>query len=217
MFKQWAISSIESMKSLGFETNLSNNATNDADDSDSDEEGDDHDSCCAGCDKILTDCAQQLFSFVGRVLSEMFAGKEEPGIEQIVDDLLVNDTLIDNRLSDVHTVCSFRLFSKMEEKILKKTRLMFRQLQLRFRYGIPNVFRGLKVLFSLAFLNVPFISDAESGPRLVPVRPESLWLKWANSLVAQVGWVLEDNAHTDPDPSAEYAVHRKHFCGTNPA
>ncbi len=40
------------------------------------------------------------------------SAEENDRVEKMADNILVNDTLIDNRLSDVHTVCNFRIFSR---------------------------------------------------------------------------------------------------------
>ncbi len=45
-----------------------------------------------------------------RALSKLFFREECDRIKKTADYILVNDTLIDNRLSDVHTVCKVRLF-----------------------------------------------------------------------------------------------------------
>ncbi len=98
MFKQWTISSIKSMESLGYKTEIINF---DPDESDSDDADDDED----GLHEWFISGLQWVNA---RVQSK------PDRIEHIADKIRVNDTLIDNRLSDVHTVCNLRLLS-MEE------------------------------------------------------------------------------------------------------
>ncbi len=62
--------------------------------------------------------------------------------------------------------------------------------------------------FSLTFLEHPRFSNTDSGPRLVPKYPESLWLNWAIALVAQAGWMLYGSPQTEPGPSVEYGKSR---------
>ncbi len=97
--------------------------------------------------------------------------EESNRIEKMADNILVNETLIDNRLSDVHTVCNIRLFSREERMKMKRAKSTFKHLHLRFLYGFANVFSGMRMLFSLSFLKHPRFPNADSGLRLVPKRP----------------------------------------------
>ncbi len=81
------------MESLGFQTRLKNNDSNNADYRDSDEDHNVHDAC-TGCDTIAMNCSQCLSSSVTQILSPIFPRKEQPRTEQILDALLVNDTLV---------------------------------------------------------------------------------------------------------------------------
>ncbi len=96
---------------------------------------------------------------------------EKDWVEIMADKILVNETLIDNRLSDVHTVCNFRVFSREERKKMKRAKSRFVQLWFRFRYGFANALRGMRILFSLTFLRHPRFSNAASGPRLFRSTP----------------------------------------------
>ncbi len=44
-------------------------------------------------------------------------------IENLADDILVNDTMIDNRLSDVHTTCYMRFLSREEQRTVRHEKL----------------------------------------------------------------------------------------------
>lgn len=202
MFKQWAISSIKSMESLGFKTtgppNRPPNAGDEAYESDSDD--DEH----GGSTR---DCRQGLWFFFQ--LAHSLTIKDR--IEKIADDVLVNETLIDNRLSDAHTVCNLCLLSREETRTVKRAKSLFNRLWLRFRFSFLNALRVIPILVSLAFLEFPHFPNVKSGPRLVPRRPESVWLSWAAALVAQAGWMVDEFAHTKPNPSGEYEEHRNHF------
>ncbi len=212
MFKQWTISSIKSMESLGYETRSPNTAADDAEDSDSEDEGDEHGELGEHGDVgTAHDHGQYLSFFFNKFQSGGTLNQDERRIEKIADAILVNDSLIDNRLSDVHTVCHPRLMSNAERKIVKKAKHVLLRHWYALRYGIVNVVRVIRVLFSLALMKAPFVPNTESGPVIVPLHPESVWLHWATALVAQVGWMVDDNAHSDPDPIAEYEEHRDHF------
>ncbi len=229
MFKQWAISSIMSMESLGYEMRLQDNVKVDGDENDrDDDEGDTSDSDAdeddgridAEFDERRGHCENRgnargynkcNLAFLQWARSIIIFPGERDRIKRMVDDILVNDTLIDNRLSDVRTVCNLRLFSREEDRKVKRAESAFKYWWLCFRYGFANMLRAIPMLFFLTFQKSPRFPHADSGPRLVPKRPESIWLNWATALVAQTGWVLFENAHSDPDPSSEYEEHRNRF------
>ncbi len=83
-------------------------------------------------------------------------------VEKMADNMLVNDTLIDNRLSDVHTVCNFCLLSREESRKVKSARIT--HLCLRTLFGFVDGLLGMRMLFSLTFLTHPLFSIADSGP-----------------------------------------------------
>ncbi len=154
---------------------------------------------------------QRVVSCVVEWAHALFVFHEENDrVEKMAENILINDALIDNRLSDVHTVCNFRMFSREESRRMKRAKSRFMQLWLRFRYGFANALRGMRMLFSLTFLKTPLFCNADSGPRLVPKYPESIWLNWATALVAQAGWMLCETAHTEP-PFGEYEKRRDYW------
>ncbi len=139
--------------------------------------------------------------------------REPDPIDVFADKIRVNESLGDNRLSDVGTVCDVRLLSQKENGIVsnKKEIPAFKRFLLRWWCRLWNAPRVVRLLLYIVFQNIPHVPSSISGPRLVPPHPESLWVKWATALVAQAGWMLQDTAHEDPNPSAGYDKNRNRF------
>ncbi len=156
LFKQCANSSIKSMESLGYETSLLDNEIFDPDKSDADDDDQDGRSDAESSDRI----------------------------ERIADNILVNESLIDNRVPAVDTVCEYRLFSREECRKMRTENSTFKRLCLRFWYGFANALRLTPMKISLTFRKCPRSISAHSVSRLVPRRPESTWVNWATALVA---------------------------------
>ncbi len=119
-------------------------------------------------------------------------------IEELADDILVNDTLIDNRLSDVHTTCYMRFPSREEQKIVRLEKLWSKRLCVSVWFWTSSIFRLFRILFSLAFRKAPRLPNTEYGPFLLPSHPETVWIRWATALIAQANWMAELGAVVMP-------------------
>ncbi len=149
-----------------------------------------------------------------RLKSAFESDAHQERIEMQADEIEVNETVIDNRLSDVHTTCSMQFLSTDEQKFLRYEKHRSKRWCYIIWFWARSMLRMLRILFSLTFRDTPSLPNAEKGPRLLPRHPEIVWIRWATTLVAQTDWTecLDDVfIPSDPNPDADYGDHRNHF------
>ncbi len=149
-----------------------------------------------------------------RMTSAFESDAQQERIEMQADEIEVNETVIDNRLSDVHTTCSLQFLSHDEQKFLCYEKHRSKRWLSIAWFWARSMLRILRILFSLTFRQTPSLPNAETGPRLLPRHPEIVWIRWATTLVAQTDWTeyLDDVVMpSDPDPTADYGDHRNQF------
>ncbi len=120
-------------------------------------------------------------------LKTMSPEAQEVRITMQVEHMLVNDFLMDSRLSEVSTTCYMQWFSNAEWKMLHQAQPMKKRLLFRTWFFLLSVLRLFNILLSLRWCEAPRLPRTETGPRILPRYPETVWLRWAAVLVAQTG------------------------------
>ncbi len=141
-------------------------------------------------------------------------GSQKERIESQADEIEINDTLIDNRWSEVSTRCYIRFLSQPDQIILKRETSPWKRLLCATWYGLRGIYRFFRICLSLTFCKAPELPNSATGPRLLPRHAETVSIHWITALVAQANWMQgfsHDILVNDPDASTDYVDHRNLF------
>ncbi len=244
IFRQWTIESVKSLESLGFKTdlpvcdtdenevsivqnehlseeigqNFASGCGTDVSDKSAAESSSDEGNSLGNFAEIektssIDHASSATYSRSGNSGRPKFDTQQDR-IESQADEIEVNDTLIDNRLSEVSTRCTMRFLSQADKIILKRESSSWKRLMCAAWFGLRGIYRCIRICLSLTFCNGPRLPNSENGPRLLPRHAETVSIHWITALVAQANWMQslsEDSLVTDPHASAEYVYHRNLF------
>lgn len=131
----------------------------------------------------------QLYEFK-RWATEAIRTIESLGFEiegeakNLADQILVNDTIIDNRLMEGLVRCNLRFISPMQVEQISARNSHVLQLWMYFKLISKGVVGIFKVISWVLIDYIDSKAFFENTPYIEPLEPEELWLRWASVLVA---------------------------------
>lgn len=121
------------------------------------------------------------------------ANINESRIDFIVDQITVNNTIIENKLSSGAAVCRLLFLSDSQKSKIAARRYFIQRAALRIYYFTGSIIRLPLILIPLLLPNAWEISGEKSTPYLKPYFSEEIFLRWACVLIANTipDWLVD--------------------------
>lgn len=176
MFKKWAIASVQSMESLGYKARVLIDDRDASHFHDFDRDGsagqereifnlhglfcntdsvsdqDTVESINSSTTESTSEVAETAIRRSDEIDNSEHSVKTPSVLALIADKILVNETLIDNRLTDVYTACYLNLLSEDEKHVVFQESSLGKRLCYRIWYSVCSILRLPNILLSLTFL-----------------------------------------------------------------
>lgn len=177
VFRHWAVGSIRSLQSPGY---LAERRIGNKDEETNDGEDDDDDSDTQDLDNGATDLGGRSASRTKKSQQEL----RDPF--EIADGLIINDLVVDNRLSEGEIECFLRLRNSAQNPTWRQ------RLRASTQWASCNWYFP-RLLVTICRSREPLFTSPASAIYLKPYDAEDIWILWACVLVAQLfpAW-LED-------------------------